>query len=151
MVAEGGIADVHDGKGITRFGQTEGWLTQHHLPIPETREDAALNYAQWITKIGLYHAFTEDDALSRILVNFAVMNEGRAIRSFQSAIGARPDGAIGPQTRHAIAHISDRRKVAQQVLADWNRFLTATITAKPERASAAKGWGNRISWHIEDL
>lgn len=150
LIAEGGIKDVGDGAGVTRFGQTQRWLTEHGLPVPQTREDAALNYAQWITKVGLYHALTHADALSRIVVDFAVMNEGRAIRALQSAIGARPDGVIGPQTRHALETIN-RRAVAQKVLADWNRFLGATITAIPQRAAYAKGWSNRISDHLEAL
>jgi lysozyme family protein len=147
---EGGVADVGDGVGVTHFGQTAGWLETHHLPVPATKEDAAINYAQWITKTGLYHVASADDALTRITIDFAVMNEGRAIRALQAAIGARPDGVIGPQTRRALETI-DRHAVAVKVLADWNRFLGATITAIPQRAVYAKGWANRISGHMETL
>ena len=152
ILREGGVADVGDGKGVTRWGQTPGWLDAHKLPIPKTQEDAALNYAQWITQTGLYHAALVDDALTDALIDFAVhAGEGRAIRSLQAALNVRPDGVIGPVTRLAIDKM-DRRKAAQQLIADRLKHMGVLITADPEMyAHNAKGWLARVAGQVASL
>jgi len=152
LLREGGVSDVGDGKGETRWGQTPGWLSAHKLPVPQSQEDAALNYAQWITQTGLFHAALVDDALTDALIDYAVhAGEARAIRSLQSAIGARPDGVIGPQTRLAIEHM-DRSKAAQQVIADRLKHMGVLITADPEMyARFAKGWLARVAGQVTSL
>lgn len=152
LLREGGVAQVPGEAFVTRWGQTPDWLTAHHLPVPQSQDDAALNYAQWITKTGLFHAALVDDALADALIDYAVhAGEGRAIRSLQSAIGVRPDGVIGPMTRAAIEHM-DRRTTAQKLIADRLAHMGVLITAHPEQYSRfAKGWMARVGGQVAAL
>lgn len=152
LLREGGVAQVTGEAFVTRWGQTPGWLDAHKLPVPQTQDDAALNYAQWITQTGLYHAALVDDALTDALIDYAVhAGETRAIRSLQGAIGARPDGVIGPHTRLAIEHM-DRRYAAQRLIADRLAHMGVLITADPDMyARFAKGWLARVAGQVAAL
>jgi hypothetical protein len=66
---EGGVADVGDGKGITRFGQTPEWLEQFGLPAPTTRAEAAVNYKRWLDLVKLTVVVLPGDDLADILLD----------------------------------------------------------------------------------
>ena len=148
---EGGVKDVNDGKGLTRWGQTPGWLTEFNLPIPTNATDAALNYVEWMRVTGLDRLIgAEADSLADAVIDLAVHSgHVTAIKSLQRAIGAAPDGVIGPKT---LALIVDRRVVAADVIA-WRLEQQGNLIARdPARyASNAHGWARRNAEHVRRL
>lgn len=152
---EGGIADVGDGKGVTRFGQTPDWLNQFGLAAPSTAAEAAANYRAWLDVTGLIALCDVADLLAEVTIDWAVHSgHGRPIRALQAAIGTRPDGVIGERTEAAIAELTpaQRQKGAAKVMADRVRHAGKLITDDPaEYARWAKGWANRHAELIERL
>jgi lysozyme family protein len=148
---EGGVNDVGDGKGVTRWGQTQGWLDQFNLPTPETPEDAAENYRAWLrlTKLDAVIA-DRADAFADFVIDFAVHSGHQtAIRAMQQAIGkVTVDGVIGPKT---IAHLQffnddleSRQIFAVRVMALRIKFQGNIITQDPhQHARFARSWGKR--------
>jgi lysozyme family protein len=153
LANEGGIADVGDGKGLTRFGQTPGWLSQFNLPIPANITEAADNYADWLrlTKLDALIGGQPDD-LATIVIDFAVHSgHVTAIRMLQSAIGAQVDGVIGRSTLAALAN-ADRKTVARRVLAGRMEQIGGLIADHPERyARFARGWLRRLGDQVRRL
>lgn len=114
LVREGGVADIGDGAGVTRFGQTQGWLDKFQLPVPATQEQARQNYRAWLTKTRL-DMLPDDLRFADAVIDYAVNSgEAPAIRALQQAIGLPAklqDGVIGPVT---IAKWAALSSVAQQ-------------------------------------
>jgi len=142
---EGGVKDIGDGKGVTRWGQTPGWLDHFNLPIPETDEQAAENYAAWIAITGLDAVVGDTaDPLADFVIDFAV-HSGHipAIKVLQRALRIKDDGRVGPATRGAVDR-ADRYNLALGVLAAQGQYQGALITDDPdEYARWARGWSNR--------
>jgi lysozyme family protein len=142
---EGGVKDVGDGKGVTRWGQTLGWLSTFNLPIPETAAQAAENYAAWIAITGLDAVIGDTaDPLADFVIDFAVNSSHiPAIKVLQRALRVKDDGTIGKLTRAAIDR-ADRFNLALGVLAAQGQYQGGLITDDPEEyARWARGWANR--------
>ena len=147
---EGGVGDAHDGKGLTRWGQTPGWLAQFNLPVPQNAQDATTNYEKWIDLTGLAPLVTSGDQLADILLDMAVMSGHRqAIKTLQTALQVTVDGTIGPQTLAALS--VNRLHLAALVIAGDMEFQGAVITNNPARAIDAKGWARRMAAHVRNL
>lgn len=148
---EGGIADVGDGKGVTRFGQTDGWLAQFNLEPPNTREEAAANYEKWLDLIGLTPIIAPGDRLSDIMLDVAVMSGHRqAIMALQSILHVASDGVMGPNTLAALAG-TDRRALTKALIAWDMEFEGRIIANNPARAKDAAGWAARLAGHVRRL
>lgn len=149
---EGGIADVGDGKGVTRWGQTAGWLQQFGLPTPTTREEAAANYARWAARTRIAEIIYWDPSVGDLVADFAIHSgEGEGIAALQRAIGVADDGVIGPVTLNAL-RCTNPESVAKKVLAERTRFLGGLLAStKTDRRKWARGWLNRIAAQIESL
>lgn len=148
---EGGVADVGDGMGLTRWGQTKGWLTKWNLPTPTTKTEARSNYITWMSTLGLDQLCDQDDMLGVVVADYAVhAGESPAIKALQRAVGAEPDGDIGSQTLGAVA-TADRNIVAHQVLARRVEHLGEIISGNHQRALYAKGWMRRIGRQMRRL
>ena len=149
---EGGVADVGDGKGITRFGQTPEWLEQFSLPSPTTREDAAINYRTWIDIVGLTAIVAPGDDLADIVLDIAVMSSApKAIKALQVCLMVKVDGVLGDGTKTALVG-ADRAKLARAVIAWDMAFQGRLITQNPtQRARYAAGWANRMAGHVRRL
>jgi lysozyme family protein len=152
LIREGAVADVHDGMGITYFGQTADWCAQFGLVLPATRERAAANYRTWLDRTGLIDVCDVLDPLADGVIDYAVHSgHQRAIRSLQAALGVRPDGVMGVETRGALA-VADRRVAAGKIVADRADFAFGLIGGHPAKyAKFARGWGHRISEQIRGL
>ena len=141
---EGGIADVGDGVGLTRFGQTPSWLATFNFPAPVNAEEATTNYLAWLHLTGLDAVIGDTpDALADFVVDFAVHSGHQtAIRALQRALGVPVDGMMGPVTIAALmgAH---RVRLAFAVLAEELRYQGKVIRNNPQRATYAFGWANR--------
>lgn len=165
LLHEGGIADVGDGKGLTRFGQTPQWLDQWGLAAPRTVDEAAENYAIWLDKIGLAAVCEIDPILGSAVVDFAV-NSGHvtAVKALQRAIGVAADGVIGGQTVAALSAVKDdaRQHVTLLVhctrLEFIGRIITDELTKlrgegrlksdKKTHGEYAAGWLNRMAANL---
>lgn len=150
---EGGVADVGDGKGVTRWGQTDGWLGQFNLPAPTNATEAAENYAAWMaaTRLDRLIGPVVDD-LADVVIDCAVHSgHAAAIRLLQSALGVTKDGVLGPATLTALA-AQERRLIARRVLAARLDLLGGLIATDPGRhARYARGWLRRIGDQVVRL
>lgn len=152
IAAEGGVADVGDGKGITRFGQTPDWLSRFRLRAPATVVEAAQNYRVWLVRTGLIGVCDYPDSFAHAVIDWAVTSgHAVAIRALQRAVGAPVDGIYGPETQ-TFVDVADRVRVAKRLVADRVRFFGRIVTAAPEKhARFCAGWMNRMAAQIEDL
>ena len=150
---EGGIKDVGDGKGVTRFGQTPQWLKQYDLKPPTTPAEAAENYQTWLDLTQLAFLVPLSDLLADTVIDFAVHSGARtAIRALQRAAGTVADGVIGPKTRAAVTQVDAHFWLARMVLAERWEVMGAAITNHPERlAKNAKGWARRGAGFLREL
>ena len=146
---EGGIKDVGDGKGVTRFGQTPDWLTQFSLPSPTTREDAAINYRTWLDIVGLTSIVSSGDDLADIVIDIAVMSSApKAVKALQACLMVKVDGVLGDVTREALVG-ANRAKLARLVIAWDMAYQGRLITQNPTlRAQWAAGWAERMAGHV---
>lgn len=152
LVDEGGVADVGDGKGITSYGQTPGWLAQFNLTAPKTPEEAASNYQRWIVLIGFQALVEAGDNLAWILLDIAVMSDyHKAVKALQASIGIPVDGVLGPATQAAVAAAASREILAHLVIAWDMEYQGSVITMNPQRALYAKGWARRMAKHVRRL
>lgn len=148
---EGAVADVGDGQGVTRWGQTPAWLLQWQLPVPTTMDDAAANYRAWLARTRLDALCELADALPDVVVDFAVHSGERvAIRALQTAIGAPADGVIGPVTIAALARCN-RRQASHDVMATRVAYLGQVLASQPSAARYARGWFARVAQQIREL
>lgn len=149
---EGGVADVGDGKGITRFGQTPEWLTRWRLPVPQSVDDATMNYRSWLEATNLDALCTEDDLLPDVVIDFAVhAGERVAIAALQRALRVKADGLLGPVTMTALVN-ADRMHIAACVLADRLDSTFALVTKHPDKyAVYAHGWAARLAAQVRSL
>lgn len=149
---EGGVKDVGDGKGLTRWGQTPDWLEAWDLPIPKSRSEAASNYFDWLLLTGLVHVAKEDDLLSFAIIDWAIHSGHRvAIKSLQRTLKIIADGKYGPQTQRAVDAILNRSRVAAQIIAERLAFLGRITRDKPSNAKYIYGWLNRMSRQVKEL
>lgn len=152
LAREGGIADVGDGAGVTRFGQTPAWLHTFGLAAPETAAEAARNYQVWLVRTGLIGLCDYADDFADATIDFAV-NAGhrQAIRALQSVLGLRPDGIYGPETQARVDQ-ANRPAMARRVIGQRLRYLGSLIASKPDRfAKFAGGWTARVAAQVEAL
>lgn len=151
---EGGVADVGDGKGVTRWGQTPGWLSDFDLPTPTNATEAAENYAAWLRVTGLERLLQpRADALADTVIDLAVHSgHVTAIKSLQKAVGVKADGVIGPVTLAAVSIHSDRQHAAAAVIAWRMEQQGRLIAGAPDRyARYALGWARRNAEHVRRL
>jgi lysozyme family protein len=151
LVREGGVADVGDGMGITRYGQTDGWLGQYGLPQPKTRDDAAANYRAWLHLTKLEALCTILDPLPDVVIDYAVNSgDSLAVEALQRAIGVTADGKLGPASLAALAGCQ-RSRTAHHVIADRLELIGHLITHKTEDAKFADNWMHRIGEQVRTL
>jgi lysozyme family protein len=153
LLHEGGIADVGDGKGVTRYGQTPDWLATWGLTPPDSPEAAAENYAAWMAKIGLDAVCDTDVTLGCAVTDWAVHSgHVTAIKGLQQALGVTPDGVLGPKTRHALLAPGNGpawRRLTLGVHCARLEFLGRLLTDHPEKhAKYAAGWLNRMATNL---
>lgn len=150
---EGGVAQVPGETWITRYGQTPDWLTTWGLPVPDSPEAAAENYAAWMGKIRLDVVCDLDVALGAAVTDWAVHSgHTTAIRGLQKSIGVDADGVMGPKTLAALGVVSNgptwRRRVLGVHCARLE-FLGRLITDAPDRhARFAAGWLTRMAANL---
>lgn len=139
---EGGVADVGDGKGVTRWGQTPRWLTDFNLPIPTDATEAAENYAEWLRVTGLEALISRGVLLADVVIDWAVHSgHVTAIKALQGVLGVTADGMIGPQTLTAIGNLHDTAVRVMALRIEQQGQLISKAPAK--YATYAHGWARR--------
>lgn len=152
LISEGGVADVGDGMGITRFGQTPIWLEDWGFVPPGNVADAAANYEAWMHKLRLDEVVDKSPLVGYFVTDFAVMSGHiPAIKALQEALGVTADGVIGPQTLGAFEGL-DAQGLALRLLAARGRQLGDAMANKErDNRKFARGWMNRFGEQLEEL
>lgn len=155
---EGGYVNhPADRGGPTNFGITQKTLSAWRkrsvsaqevkdLQEPEAREIYA---SLFIAEPKLDQV--QDVALRELLVDCAVNHgPGRAVKWLQMAVGADPDGILGPRTLEAL---STQRAVDlyRRVLATRIVFYGQLISKDRSQAAFAGGWAKRAAEFVEAL
>ena len=152
MREEGGVEDVGDGKGETRWGQTKGWCEKWGLEWPESEVQAKENYLLWLVKSGLFHLCIIPDILATAVVDWAIHSGSRwAIKSLQTHLGVGVDGVYGRFTSRAVDNAPDRRRLAAEVVADRLSFLGEITKKNPANTRFIHGWLKRIGRQVVEL
>jgi lysozyme family protein len=146
LADEGGIADVHDGKGTTYFGQTGQWLAEYELTAPATAEMAAQNYESWLLTTNLALICQQNVLVGYFVVDYAVHSGTQtAVYALQRALGVKVDGIIGRQTVAALTPTNAHR-VALEVLAERLEEMGVMLgSAIKDRRQWARGWLGRVA------
>lgn len=80
------------------------------------------------------------DGVDYAVFDFAVNSgPGRAAKFLQELVGAKPDGAIGPQTLLAVG-----KKDAKELVAAYNAKRQAFLESLPTFATFGEGWSIRV-------
>ncbi len=152
LVREGGVADVGDGKGITRYGQTEGWLLQHGLPIPKSRDEARRNYLLWAKQLGFDELARRSVEIADQVIDYSVLSgDETGVSNLQAALGAGllRDGRLGPKTFAALdrALAAGREgELARDIFARRLDQLGELLSSKKvDRRKFAESWLNRMA------
>jgi len=152
LVNEGGVADIGDGKGVTRFGQTTAWLAQFGLPTPTNAVEAAQNYQVWLVRTRLIGVCDYPDSFAFAIVDWAVnSSHDRVIRELQFLLRTKVDGIYGPETQTKV-EACNREAMARFLIGARMRFVGRLIKGNPgEHARWASIWANRIASQVEAL
>lgn len=150
---EGGIKDVGDGKGETRFGQTPAWIETWGFQPPRTEAEAAANYTRWMQKLKLDQLVEIDLELGDGVTDFAVHSGHReAIQALQRLVKVPADGVIGPFTLAAIRSYPAQARLAIRFEAQRLRYIGKLLgSEKVDRREWASGWCNRIADRIDSV
>jgi lysozyme family protein len=151
LADEGGIKDVGDGKGLTRFGQTPPWLETHGFTPPTTPAEAAANYGIWMARLRLAEVCDYDVTLGHVLTDWAVhAGERVAVRAFQKILGVAADGVLGPVTFEAM-RARRPEALARRIIGDRIRFTGRLLRDDPTKRPYAAGWADRLADLVEAL
>lgn len=133
-----------------------------------TRFGIAEKYHPWIAATGFYDTMTKDEALGAALVVYtyfyciplqitAIANQAVAnkllslvvnvdfpdpVKWLQEAVGALPDGLMGPATIAAV-NKADSQKALDALKQQAVLFYRADVAAHPEKEPYLQGWINR--------
>lgn len=149
---EGGIVNLHDGRGVTRYGQTPGWLEDWGFVPPNNQADAAVNYEKWMKLTRLSEVCDIDLNVGYVTTDYAVhAGDGIAVKAMQKALGEVMDGLIGPKTLQAL-QACDSKRVSRSVYADRLRHMGKLLGSEhTDRRNFAAGWLNRMALIAERL
>jgi lysozyme family protein len=145
LSAEGGIADVGDGMGVTRYGQTDDWLANWSLPVPTSKAQAGDNYRAWMARTRLDELSGINIPLAHLVMDSAV-NEGlsRAVRSLQGALGVAQDGVIGSITLNTLTHADPIRIGALVAESRLKHYVDLAVADPARNLGYLQGWVNRL-------
>ena len=147
LAAEGGfVNDPRDPGGATNLGITARTLAAwRHAPVgTEDVRHLGRGEAAAIYRAHYWNTIRGDDlpaGVDLMVFDFAV-NAGpaRAVRLLQEAVGAFPDGAIGPATLRAVRGVDDTAALVDRLAAGRIAFYRSLSTF----AAFGRGWVKRV-------
>jgi lysozyme family protein len=162
---EGGFVDhPNDPGGVTNMGITGptfiAWRQSIGGFVPETPEqlreqvkNLTRREARRIYMKMFYQRYGIDRLpmlqVQEVVLDCAVLHgPRRGIRWLQKAVGAKPDGMIGPMTEAAVAHCPRFLTVAK-ITASRLRFIGWIVRRRPHQAVFLGGWLDRAALFIE--
>jgi lysozyme family protein len=154
---EGGFVDhPADRGGATKYGITIGALAEwrrrpvakHEVMDLEVAEARQLYRSRYLEAPGL-QAVPDERTLGLLFDCSINHGPGQAARFLQSAIGAKPDGSLGPASQAAIKDVKDWRRVYVRICADRVRYYGRIVANDNTQAAFAAGWANRAAEFIE--
>lgn len=135
-----------DRGGPTRYGLTQTTAQEYGLGDVRslTRDQARAAYVRILHDWGL--DAIPDQAVFGLAADSCVQHgPGNGVKWLQMAIGATPDGSIGPQTRQRLQMVVDWREVYFHLLALRMQFYGRIIEKNHSQAEFAAGWLARLS------
>lgn len=149
LQTEGGyVNDPQDPGGETNFGISKRSYPNVDIKSLTWEKAAAIYKRDYWDPLDLDRA---PDGIGYQLLSFSVNSGvGTAIRALQRAVGVADDGAIGPQTRAAIARMQDHDIIMRLVA---ERIIFMSNCHNWERDG--KGWMRRLArelqWGADDV
>jgi lysozyme family protein len=109
-----------------------------------TRDEALAIYREvYVRRPGFEGVF--NGRLRALLVDFGVHSGPRvAIRALQTAIGAKADGILGPQTIAAL-NAADAAGIYRMVLQARMSYIAGILQRDPSQRVFAAGWLRRLA------
>lgn len=149
--SEGGyVNDPHDRGGETNLGVTKkAWSAYLKREIRDG-EMAALTKEQVepFYKVMYWDVVKGDqlpDGVDYLVFDFAVnAGPGRAAKFLQQAVGATPDGAIGPATLAAVAQFTPDELIERYSNLKES-FYRVLVEHDPTQQRFINGWLNRVA------
>lgn len=146
---EGGFVDhPEDRGGPTNMGITLTTLRSYNPAATiETLKNLGAEDARRIYRFVYLEPFMgiPDEGVRALLFDSAVQHGvKRAVEMLQKAVGAVPDGILGPKTLAAVMQ-NDPDDLWREVLAARLQFYGRLITRDPSQAVFAAGWMNRMA------
>lgn len=150
---EGGYVDhVADHGGPTNFGITQATLSEWRgkpvtaFQVKTMQKDEArqIYKARYFTKPGF--DAVPDPGAQELLFDYGVNSgPGTAVKALQTILSVQADGQIGPQTRSAIAAVTNWPAVYNALIAQRSQFFLGIIGRDVSQAVFALGWRNRLN------
>ena len=149
---EGGFVDhPADRGGATKYGITIGTLRDWRRQ-PVGRSDVASLTEMEARQIyrTLYFTATgfdqvPDAQVQALLFDFAVHSGiSEATKALQRAIGAKPDGVIGPLSLEALKRVTNMEALFYRIKCERFELITRFIGRDNAQAVFATGWANRF-------
>jgi lysozyme family protein len=140
--AVGYVNDPDDSGGETKFGVAKN-----------ANMDLDITNLTWDEAKGVYYnRYWQGGVCDMMPPRVAVLhfdgcvNHGikRASKFLQIAVGAEPDGEIGPQTLEMLSS-NDEFAVCEQICNLREQFYRDIVSARPSQAKFLKGWLRRIN------
>lgn len=150
---EGGYVNhAADKGGPTNWGITQATLSEwRKQPVTEFQvrtlsesEAREIYRDRYITKPGF--DTIPDAGVKGFLIDYGVNSgPGTAAKALQTVLGVQADGSIGPQTRAAIAAVTNWPAVYNALIAQRSQFFLGIVGRDHSQAVFALGWRNRIA------
>lgn len=159
IAREGGYVNHPDDRGgPTNMGITLKTL-QEWRNHPVTADDVKNLYLEEVRQIYLIMYWNEPklyklaiQSLTQDAIFDASVHHGpsRAVKLLQTAVGAKPDGLLGPKTLLCVNCLPEEVLLGR-FLAERVAFLGQIITSNPSQAVFAHGWFNRMAEFISRI
>jgi lysozyme family protein len=133
------LAALHDWRGASVGAGDVAAMTE--------QEARAIYRDRYFVRPGL--DCVTDPATLDLLFDFAVNSgPGAAVKALQLCLGVPADGAFGPQSRAALAAVTNWPALFYRLKAERLELFLRYIGRDPAQAVFAAGWANRLD-HFE--